>query len=177
MKDKLVKKAQNGNKEAFNKLILMYKDDLYRIARARIGNCQDDICDIVQETIMVAYSSIKNLKKKSSFKSWLFTILSNNCNDFFRKKYSVENISYESIEGENYLTISPVMESKIEFDSLMEILTEEERTIILLYYEYGYDSNEIAKILNINANTVRSKLFRARNKIANKSDSDDELKV
>lgn len=175
MLEKLVIKAQKGDKDAFSELILYYKDDLYKIARAKFGRHEDDICDAVQETILAAYSSIDKLKKASSFKSWIIKILVNKCNDIYRKKSMYENISYESNECENYLVAPPISDSTLEMDSLMSVLTNEERMIILLYYEYGYNSNEIAKILDIKANTVRSKLSRARTKIANKNKG--ELKI
>ena len=70
--DKLVKEARDGKNEAFGKLIIYYKDDLYRIVRARIGLSDDDICDIVQETILAMYSSINKLKEISSFKCVIY---------------------------------------------------------------------------------------------------------
>ena len=50
MLDKLVAKARKGDKSAFNELILYYQNDMYRIARSRL-NCEDDICDAIQETV------------------------------------------------------------------------------------------------------------------------------
>lgn len=175
MLEKLVRKAQKGDKDAFSELIVFYKDDLYKIARAKFGKQEDDICDAVQETILAAYSSIGKLKKASSFKSWIIKILVNKCNDIYRRKSLYENISFESNECENYLEAPPISDSTLEIDSLMSVLTYEERMILLLYYQYGYNSNEISKILDIKPNTVRSKLSRARTKIANKNKG--ELKI
>lgn len=175
MLEKLVKRAKQGDKDAFSELILYYKDDLYKVARSRFGKQEDDLNDAVQETIIAAFSSIDKLKKVSSFKGWLMKILINKCNDIYRKRFLYENISFESNECENYLITPQISDSNLEFDSLMEVLTGEERTIILLYYEYGYNSNEISEILDIKPNTIRSKLARARKKIANKNKG--ELKI
>lgn len=174
MLEKVVRKAQRGNKEAFNQLIVMHKDDLYRFAKSKLGKNEEDICDVVQETIVTAYSSIGKLKKRGSFKKWLLKILDNKCKDFFRDKYTHEEVSYESNECENYIVDSHI-DSTLEFNDLMKGLNKKERKIILLYYEYNYNCNEIAKILDMNPNTVRSKLSRAREKIL-KNDK-GELKV
>ena len=60
--DELVKRAQQGNKEAFTELILLLKADLYKIAKTRIKN-DEDIYDAIQETMIIAFKSIKKLKK------------------------------------------------------------------------------------------------------------------
>lgn len=173
--DKLVKEARDGKNEAFGKLIIYYKDDLYRIVRARIGLSDDDICDIVQETILAMYSSINKLKEISSFKGWMIRILINKCNDVFRKKSIIETVSFEEHGYENYLIAEPVTDSTMELESVMKNLTYEERLIILLHYEHGYTTKEISKILNMKDGTIRSKLSRAREKIL-KMDK-GELKV
>lgn len=165
--DELVKKAKKNDKEAFTELIFMIKDDLYKIAKARLGNKDDDICDAVQETIISAYSSIGKLKKISSFKSWIIKILINKCNDIFKKKSVYNEISFDINEYENYISKNSlsIQEDKIQFDDLMHILNSEERTIMVLYYVDGYNSSEIAKILNIKPSTIRSKMLRAKEKI------------
>lgn len=165
--EKLVEKAKNGDKEAFCELIFIIKNDLYKIAKARLGNKEDDICDVVQDTIISAYTSIRKLKKISHFKSWIIKILINKCNDIFKKKSVYNEISFESNQYENYLSDNSlnIQEEKIKFDDLMSILNSEERTIMVLHYINGYNSNEIGKILNIKSNTIRSKISRAREKI------------
>ena len=92
--NKLVNKAKNGDKEAFCELILIVKDDLYKIAKSRLGNKEDDIFDAIQETIISAYISIGKLKKVLSFKSWIIKILINECNDILKKKSNYNEISF-----------------------------------------------------------------------------------
>ena len=165
--EELVKLAQKDNDEAFSKLVMLYKDDLYRVAKARIGNKEDDILDVVQETIS-AYISIKKLRKASSFKSWIFRILINKCNEMFKKKKYYNEVSFEGNECENYInSLEEKIDIKNDYDSIMNTLDCDERTIILLYYVYGYNSKEISKILDIKANTIRSKISRTREKIIN----------
>ena len=161
MTNKLVKMAKAGNKEAFNQLIIHYQNDLYRIAKSRLYN-EDDVCDAIQETILTAYQSIDKLVKTSSFKAWLIKILINNCNKF----YQTNKIS-TSLFTENDLSLSYGLESNLEFLNLMNSLSIDERTIFILYYQDGYSTKEISKILDINHNTVRSKMLRAKSKLEN----------
>ena len=159
MTDKLVKLAKKGNKEAFYKLIYHFQNDLYRIAKSRLYH-EDDVCDAIQETIICAYQSINKLIKVSSFKSWLIKILINNCNKIYQ-----ENKTSTSLFTENELSTSYELDTNIEFLNLMNSLNIDERTICILYYQDGYSTKEISKILNMNHSTVRSKILRAKKKL------------
>lgn len=161
MTNKLVKMAKNGNKEAFNQLIINYQNDLYRIAKSRLYN-EDDVCDAIQDTILSAYQSIDKLVKTSSFKAWLIKILINNCNKIYQT-----NKNSTSLFTENDLSLSYGLESNLEFLNLMNSLSIDERTIFILYYQDSYSTKEISKILDINHNTVRSKMLRAKSKLEN----------
>lgn len=161
MTNKLVKMAKAGNKEAFNQLIIHYQNDLYRIAKSRLYN-EDDVCDAIQETILATYQSIDKLVKISSFKAWLIKILINNCNKIYQT-----NKTSTSLFTENDLSLSYGLESNLEFLNLMNSLSIDERTIFILYYQDGYSTKEISKILDINHNTVRSKMLRAKSKLEN----------
>ena len=164
----VVKKAKNGDKQAFEKLILYYQIDLYKIAKAYLL-VEDDINDAIQETIISAYQSIKLLTNISKFKSWIIKILINKCNEIYRKKKRENCISYETINTDKYLYENSIADSDLEFYNIIKCLNTEERTILILYYVEGYTPKEIAKILNINSNTIRSKILRAKNKIKNNS--------
>lgn len=164
--NKLVKKAKNGDKKAFEQLILYYQEDLYKIAKAHLF-IEDDINDAIQETIILAYEYIGNLTNISKFKSWLIRILINECNAIYRKKKQENSVSYDSLEIEKYIKQDYEMKNNLEFYSLISNLDTEEKSILILYYVEGYKPKEISKILDINNNTVRSKILRAKNKIKN----------
>ncbi len=101
--EELIKKARDGDKEAFTKLIYDIRLDLYKIARTRLS-CMDDIEDAVQETILQAFASIQKLRHPKYFKNWIIKILINMCNKIYhkRKKY---NISFENLEMESYIRV------------------------------------------------------------------------
>ncbi len=164
MIEKLVKKAQKGDTEAFGKLIIILQEDLYKIARSRLKQ-EADIQDAVQDTIVTAFQTIKTLSKISAFKTWIIKILINKCNDIYKKQCKFNNLSFEENELENYFPDDTQNYSSLEFDNLLEMLNYDEKLILILYYAEGYNSKEIAQILDINKNTVRSKILRAKNKI------------
>lgn len=157
--EKLIEKAKKGDKESFSQLIHLYKNDLYKLAKTRLKE-EQDVYDAIQETIISAYESIQKLHKSYSFKSWLFKILINKCNDIYRSKI-------------NYIELSEIVDlvsdsnSTSEIDEYIRKLSVDERTIIVLHFIEGYSLKEISKILDINESTVRSKLYRAKQKIIN----------
>ena len=94
--DELILMAQAGDEDAFTKMILYIKDDLYKIAKTRIAN-ETDIEDAIQETMIETYKSIKRLKDPNKFKKWVIKILINKCNRIYRRKYKTD-ISIEEFK-------------------------------------------------------------------------------
>lgn len=77
-----------GNKEAFTQLIGQYRNDLYKIGKAILGN-DEDIADAMQETILKCWQKLDTLKKAEYFKTWLVRILINNCNEILRQREKI----------------------------------------------------------------------------------------
>lgn len=165
MNKELVKQAKKGDKFAFEQIINYYENILYKVARTRL-NSIEDIEDAIQETIISAYKSIYKLHNISKIKSWLITILINQCNYIYRQKQKDNTIPLDTIE-EKYISNFHQSNANVEIDSWMSILSKDEKTILLLYYSEGYKSKEIGKILNINDSTIRNIISRAKMKIKN----------
>lgn len=163
--EELIKEAQNGDKNAFNKIFIAINDDLYKIAKSRISN-EEDIADAVQETMIATFKNIKKLRDPSQFKKWVITILINKCNRIYRRKYK-KDVSYEEYNFESFSS-SCNLESNIEFYEMLKDLKYEEKIIIILYYLEQYTVKDIKEILKMNENTVTTHLYRARQKIKNK---------
>ncbi len=154
----LVKRAQRNDLKAFVELIERHKTSLYKAAKSYLGN-EEDIADVMQDTILSAYENIGELKNASYFKTWLTRILINQCKDFLRqqKRYVVSDQVVE--------TAYEMPESDREFYELIGQLPEDYRMIFLLFYGEGFRTGEIAQILDINENTVKSRLRRGRDKL------------
>lgn len=159
---KIVEKAMNGDKDSFSELINYLKMDLYKIAKVRLKN-EDDILDAIQETIISSYKSIKKLNNPDNFKKWIIKILINKCNNIYLEKNN-KNISLE--EFTNIYEYEDEKDfSNIEMEDILKHLNDEEKMIITLYYLEDYKSKEIAWLLEMNENTVKTKISRAKKKL------------
>lgn len=121
--------------------------------------------DAIQETIILAYSSIRKLINVKSFKTWIIKILINKCNEIYREKTTSKTVSLDAYELEKYNLNKEDDFSSVEFESLMSVLSKEEKTIMILYYSEKYTTKEISKILGINESTIRSKISRIKKKL------------
>lgn len=159
--EELVEKAKSNDEKAFDEIITLTKKEMYLIAKARLKN-DEDIADVIQETILLCYKNIKKLKNNSYFKTWIIKILINECNKIYRKK-GKNDISFEDKEMENYIKSNE--EEIPEFDTLINKLNDDEKLILTLYYYSGYTTKEISKIIKKNEGTIRSKISRAKDKL------------
>lgn len=164
----LVKAAKSGNKEAFTHLMILLEDDLYKIAKIRLKN-DDDILEVVQETTISAFKSIKKLKEIKYFKTWLIRILISKSNDICRK--NKRNSLIISLDEVNENVRSPVYPNLEDTDTLLDFsfmcknLKDDDRLIIILYYMEKFTDKEIGNILKLKESTVTTKRTRAKQKI------------
>lgn len=170
--ESLLKEAKNGNNLAFTTIVLQMQTDLYKIAKSRLKN-DDDTFDAIQTTIEKAYKNIKKLKNDSSFRSWMITILVNECNQIYNKKSKIVSIDY--LREDMEIKSNDIFEEELDFDfnRLLECLNCKERLVTILYYKNNYNVKEITKILKLKENTVKSLLKRSRDKI--KSNYKEEM--
>lgn len=162
----LVNKAKRNDYEAFCKLIEIIKNDLYLIAKTRLKN-EEDIADVIQETIITCYNNIKFLRKETSFKPWTIKVLINKCNKMYKNPNNI-NISIESNSINEYLGTTENNDEKLNFEDLIKDLSSDEKLILTLYYYSRYTTKEISKITKIKENTIKSKISRAKEKIYKK---------
>lgn len=165
--DSLVNNAIKGDKEAFSNIIKECEAELYCIAKARLYN-EADVEDAIQETIIHAFKSIKNLKNSKFFKTWLIKILINNCNIIYKEKKCNTTLDYQDniINKHNNIDNNlEFIENVIDFNNMMKVLNYNERIAITLYYTQGYTNKQIGNILNVSENTVKTRISRAKNKI------------
>lgn len=164
--DENIKKAIGGDKNAFTSIVLEYEQQLYKIARTRLAD-DHDICDAIQNTLLSAYQNVTKVRKSKYFKTWLIRILLNECNAVYRKK-QWGSASFEEIGAERCLGTEDGfshVEHQIDFNSAMQILNFEERQAMTLFYTEDLSIKEISKLMNLNVNTVKTRLSRAKGKL------------
>lgn len=152
-------KAKKGNKEAFINLIEENLISMYRVAKGILLS-QADIDDAIQNTILLSYKNINTLKKDEFFKTWLIRILINECNKIynFNKKYIDFNEIKENYTNDEY--------ENFDLKKAIQSLSEDLRLPIVLFYFEDMQISEIADLMNIPVGTVKSRLSRAKIKIA-----------
>lgn len=151
----LVRKAICGDTEAFLALMEENKGMLYKIAKTYLKN-EEDVADVLQDTMLAAYQGIGGLKKPAYFRTWLVRILINRCTDLLREAgHWAKEEAPEQIYGNREL-------EQLEFRQLLELLPRESRAIFLLYYGEDFSVREIAEILSLKENTVKTRLRRGR---------------
>ncbi len=159
---KLVKKAKEGDKQAFSELYAAIYEEMFRYAYCILQD-QYDAEDVVSDTVLDAYRSIKLLRDDKLFKNWIFKILSNKCKRKIATYYE-KNVPLDEdikISDETNHDTEGIMDLKNAFNEL----SFEEKCIITYKAIQGYSSKEIGKMLNLNEGTVRSKLSRAVSKL------------
>lgn len=145
--------------ESFMELYRTVYKDMYRLAYYYMGSAEDAE-DAVQETAMAAYEHFGRLKDKESFRPWIFRILVNRCKKSLKKRSRREFLN-QGIEH----SYEPSLTEQAEVLELLGKLDEEERLIVTLTVFGGYKGEEIARLLNKNHSTVRSKYRRALKKL------------
>ena len=159
--EELVKKAKNNNINAYFELILFIQDTLYKIAKSRLQN-EEEIKDVIQNTIINAYINLGKLKHPKFFKYWIIKILINECNLIYRHNKAEINLIQKyshTISNEEYIEEIP------EFDNLIQVLNEKEKKIFSLHFEYDLSIKQIADLLTMNESTIKSILHRGKIKI------------
>lgn len=158
---KLIKKAIKGNKECLEELLVLHGDQLYRTAYLYVQN-REDALDVVQEVSYKAFLSIGQLKNEKFFLTWLTKILIN-CSYDVLKKNNKELPLSSMIE----LTTNEREKREENLDLLEAInrLDEKYKNAIILFYFQDLPISEVAKVMKIPENTVKTFLSRGKDRL------------
>jgi len=177
----LVRLAQGEDKEAFEELVRRHQHRVFAVAGGILRR-REDVEDIAQQVFVKAYFSLKRFDQRAAFSTWLYKITVNECWDLLRKK-KVRPLVYESDLSEEQAAqvmtsaekvnpgpdISERIEARENVQRLLEGLDERDRLMLILKEVEGYSIEEIAKVLNLNGNTVKVRLFRARRRVVSQA--------
>ncbi|MCL5745250.1 MAG: sigma-70 family RNA polymerase sigma factor [Acidobacteria bacterium] len=173
----LVRRAQAGDEAAFRDIVERYQSKVFSIIHGIVRQ-RNDSEDIAQQVFAKVYFSIKNFDFRSSLITWIYKITVNECFDYLRKK-KVRKLVYESDLSEDEVRRVENTEPSIDRqppadatlarrDYVLKLLTrvsEEERMLLMMKEVEGYSVEELASMTGMNENTIKVKLFRARQKL------------
>lgn len=167
-----------GDKEAFEALVTAHEKKIYNLCLRMTGNTEDAF-DLSQEAFFKAFRNLDSFRGESGFHLWLCRLTANVCIDFLRKKKRRPQsaLSYTDEDGRQIDIEVPderfmperLLDAKLlreELQNGLQCLTADHRSILILREISGLSYDEIGQALDISAGTVKSRLSRARKKLA-----------
>jgi RNA polymerase sigma-70 factor (ECF subfamily) len=175
----LIRRAQAGDVEAYEQLLHAHQQRVFAIVGGILRR-SEDIEDVAQQVFLKVYISLRRFDMRSTFSTWLYKIAVNECFDYLRKK-KVRRLVYEAdlseeqvkqlaaVEPEHSGAPREDAEQRAELrqlvDWLLGELPREEQLMLVLKEVEGLTVEEIAGILDLNVNTVKVRMFRARGRL------------
>ena len=168
--EKLVSQTLAGDRDAFGVLVHKYQEMVYTYAFQKVRN-EADAQDIMQEIFLQAYRRLYQLRHPHLFRSWLYTIMSNECKRWLvrvtkkrRREVVLEEAADEALQIEPPHAV-PVEGWQVDLEQAISALPDESRIAVSMFYMGDCSLKEISEFLGISVNTVKSKLRRARQQL------------
>jgi RNA polymerase sigma-70 factor (ECF subfamily) len=166
----LLRKAKNGDTEAFAGLLSLHERFVYNLALRTLGN-PDEAADIAQEAFVRAWMALGEFREQAQFRTWLYRIALNLClNRVPRLRRELQNLTHEElidIPETTSVAANPV--ANLEENELrnflhreIDHLPEQYRLLVSLRYQHELSYEEIATLVGLPVGTVKTGLFRAR---------------
>jgi RNA polymerase sigma factor (sigma-70 family) len=156
---------ENNKDKLLSQLIQDYATDLKRIAYLYVNDLAE--CeDIIQEVFISCYQNLSKYRHESNYKTWLIRITINKCKDY-RKRWSVKNMLYKSeifpVETNDSAEEQYIQGlNSTEIIKQIALLSNKYKEVLILYYYQEMSMSEISEVLEININTVKSRLLRGK---------------
>jgi len=175
----LVRRAQAGDKSAYDDLVQRYQERVYATIYHMTSN-HEDASDLAQDVFVRAWTALRSFKGDSSFYTWIYRIAVNRTINFLKQRrnrsthLSLNDLEVgtendpEMVELVSHRTPrrdAALSELQQRLNSALQKLSEEHRTVVTLHDVQGLAHEEIAQILKCNPGTVRSRLFYARQQL------------
>jgi len=168
----LIDAINNGDTRAYAQLVDCYKDLVYTLA-LRMLKHKEEAEEVAQDTFVKVFKSLHKFKGDSKFSTWIYKVAYNTCLDTIKKnKKHLNNVTIDEYNFNKLDTIDNALDNIIKEEKSALIkncinkLPEDSSALLTLFYFEELSLDEISKIINIEANTVKVKLFRARKKLA-----------
>lgn len=181
MQKALVLRAQAGDVGAYEELVRIHQHRVLAVVGGILRG-SEDVEDVAQQALAKAYFSIRRFDLRSAFGTWLYKIAVNECWDYLRKK-KVRRLVYESDMSEEQVRKLESMpehgyggalhredagrriEQRQLVERLLGELEEKDQVMLVMKEVEGFSVEEIGEVLDLNVNTVKVRLFRARGRL------------
>lgn len=174
LESSLIKRAIQGDNDAFESLMSAYERKIYGLCLRMMGNRQDGE-DAAQEAMVRIWQKLPQYRGEAAFSTWVYRVTASACTDAIRKRSlraqpSLEAMREEGVEPQDG---APTPQQAVENTERREAMQraiagvpEQMRSVFLLRDVHGLSVEETARALNVSSGTVKSRLSRAREKIA-----------
>lgn len=132
---------------------------MYRLAMSILCN-EDDAADAAQEAILTAFQKLSSLRDRERFQPWLLRILTHQCYAILRQRRRL--LPYETLAEQEAPAVSE--QSQDLWQAVCD-LSEQLRSVVVLYYYEGFSAREVGEILGISEANVKTRLSRARKRL------------
>ena len=168
--EQLVSQTLAGDRDAFGVLVHKYQDMVFAYAFQKVRN-EADAQDVTQEVFLRAYRNLYGLRHPHRFRSWLYAIMSNECNRWLaraaktRQREMMLADAGDDQQSANLTQAVPTDAWTEDVEQAISALPDENRVAISMFYMGDCSLKEIAEFLGVSVNTVRGKLHRARRQL------------
>lgn len=153
------------NKRAFDSLVRKYQAQIRRFFLNQTGGDAPLSDDLAQETFINAYTRIDSFKNMSTFSTWLYRIAYNIFYDYLRSHKVTDDLETAVVDA-HYQTSQPDSGTSADIYKALQLLTPEERTCVTMRFMEDLPVGKIAEITGFPEGTVKSHIFRGKNKLA-----------
>ncbi|MBT8325670.1 MAG: sigma-70 family RNA polymerase sigma factor [Winogradskyella sp.] len=168
----IIKAVANGDTLAYAQLVDRYKDLVFNVALKLLQH-REEAEEVAQDTFIKVFKQLSSFKGQSKLSTWIYKIAYNNSLDRLKKNKKYRNdVPIDGFTTERLKCVDNALEQLIEAEKQQLIknslaqLPEDYRLVLQMFYFEDLSLQEMAEIINIEANTVKVKLFRARKKLA-----------
>ena len=170
--EKLVSQTLSGDRDAFGVLVHKYQEMVYAYAFQKVRN-EADAQDVTQEVFWRAYHGLYQLRQPHRFRSWLYTIMSNECKRCLvsiiktrQRETVLEDATDDTLRIEPAHT-APTEDWRVDLEQALTELSDDNRVAVSMFYMGDHSLKEISEFLGVSVNTVKGKLYRARQQLGN----------
>lgn len=177
----LVKRAKNGDTQAFGELVMAHQTFAYNLALRALGS-PEEAQDATQEAFLKVWQALPGFREEAQFRTWLYCIVINQC--YNRRPTLKREAAAESIEDDDYWiseefngpeSQTVVSERKALLQKAVDGLPSSYRLMVMLRFQQDLTYDEIASVMNLPLGTVKTGLFRARALLKQSLSVDDRV--
>jgi RNA polymerase sigma-70 factor (ECF subfamily) len=160
-----ITRCRAGDTAAFELIVRRYQAVLYSVAARMLGNA-DEAADAVQDAFLKAYERLDSYDARFRFFSWIYRILTNECLNVLRARRPVEPVAPDTLVlAAGSFDALEARERRAAVQAALLSLTTEYREVVVLRHYGGLSYDEIADAVGIDAKTVKSRLYTARQQL------------